>query len=140
MPQANDAELTELYTSETGVDVENNEPNAGGIRATYDLHLQAVAGNTIGDGAGDYTLRIDCIDETLAQPADPQMSVAPVTQTFEDPPWVAANDNFVTDQTFPITVPANVEGHVFRYVASMVSAGEDVVSFLESNQFILLDP
>jgi hypothetical protein len=29
MPQANDAELTELYTASPGVDVEDNEPNTG---------------------------------------------------------------------------------------------------------------
>ena len=29
MPQSNDAELTELFTATTGVNVEDNEPNTG---------------------------------------------------------------------------------------------------------------
>jgi hypothetical protein len=29
MPQSNDAELTELYTASTGVDVDDNEPTTG---------------------------------------------------------------------------------------------------------------
>ena len=44
--QANDAELTELYTASAGEEVENNEPNADNTAAganTFDLRLQAVA-------------------------------------------------------------------------------------------------
>src|SRR5215203_4081240 len=108
MPQANDAELTELYTTALNVDVENNEPNAqiGAPANTFNLRLQAVAGNVIGGGGGNYSLRADCIDETLAA-RNGGMSVG----------------------------PAN---HVFRYVGSLVSANGDVVSFIESNKFILL--
>jgi hypothetical protein len=141
MPQANDAELTELYTTETGVDVENNEPNAGGIRGSYDLHLQAVAGDNIGDSEANYKLLIQCIDETLAAPAaDPGMSPGEVAQVFDAPVWAPANDNFVSDQKFTITVNPGVQGHLFRYVATLVSANGDNVSFIESNKFVLLDP
>jgi len=70
MPQANDAELTELYTSAPGLDVEDNEPNTGAPGGPptngFQLHLEAVAGNVIGNGGGNYRLEITCIDETLA--------------------------------------------------------------------------
>ena len=63
MPQANDAELTELFTASTGVNVEDNEPNtgppAGPPANNFDVRLQAVAGNAIGNSGADYELRLD---------------------------------------------------------------------------------
>jgi hypothetical protein len=145
MPQANDAELTELYTTETGVNVENNEPNAllGSPAPDFDLRLQAVAGSVIGAGSGDYTLRIWCVDETLAQPAPATMGPFEFDQEYNADTgndWLPSGPNFVKEQTIRITVPAGVEGHVFRYYASMVSDNDDVVSFIESNLFTLVDP
>jgi hypothetical protein len=142
MPQANDAELTELYTASPGVDVEDNEPNTGPPGGppsnTFDLHLQAVAGNTIGGSGANYSLRADCIDETLAAP-NANMSVGPLNQQFSAADgWVAAGGNFVKDATTTINVDPAARGHVLRYVASLVSANGDVVSFIESNKFILI--
>jgi hypothetical protein len=139
MPQANNAELTELYTSETGGVVQNNEPNADGPAATYELHLQAVAGDPLGDSGAGYKLQIDCIDENLAQ-RNGSMSPGSVAQEFKAPLWVKVGDDFKTDQTFTITVPAGVEGHLFRYVATLVSDNGDVISFLESNKYVLRNP
>ena len=85
MPQANDAELTELYTSAPGLDVEDSEPNTGAPggnpTANFQLHLEAVAGNVIGNGGGNYRLEITCIDETLAAP-NPSMSPGVLNQQF----------------------------------------------------------
>ncbi|HSO56182.1 MAG TPA: hypothetical protein VL330_26340 [Actinomycetes bacterium] len=143
MPQANDAQLTELYTAATGEEVENDEPNASstGPVNNFDLRLQAVAGNVIGDSGGDYTLRADCIDETEARRV-PGMSLGPVTQQFDAN---SPNDwepspagNFVKEQTANISVDPGARGHVLRYVASLVSVNGDVVSFIESNRFILI--
>ena len=143
MPQANDAELTELYTTALNVDVENDEPNAqiGAPANTFNLRLQAVAGNVIGGGGGNYTLRADCIDETLAA-RNAGMSVGPLNQAFNNAPgndWTLTVDgSFVKEQTAVITRDPGGAGHVFRYVGSLVSANGDVVSFIESNKFILL--
>ena len=144
MPQANDAELTEIYTAATGLDVEDNEPNTGppgGPAANaFDLHLEAVAGNVIGNGAADYRLRIDCIDDTLAAP-NGAMSPGTLNQQFNAANgWQAggAAGNFVKEQVIPINVDNAARGHVLHYVASLVSVNGDVVSFLESNSFILV--
>jgi hypothetical protein len=139
MPQANNADMTELYTSETGGVVQNNEPNADGPAATYQLHLQAVAGDPLGDSGADYKLQIDCIDENLAQ-RNAGLSVGTVAQQFAAPLWVKVGDDFKTDQTFTINVPAGVEGHLFRYVATLVSNNGDIISFIESNKFVLRNP
>jgi hypothetical protein len=144
MPQANDAELTELYTSATGLDVEDSEPNTGAPGAApapnFQLHLEAVAGNVIGNGGGNYRLEITCIDETLAAP-NPNMSPGVLNQQFlAADGWQAggAAGNFLKEQVFNINVDNAARGHVLRYVATMVSAGRDVVSFIESNRFILV--
>ncbi len=144
MPQANDAELTELYTAATGFDVEDNEPNTGppgaAPAASFHLHLEAVAGNVIGNGAANYQLTITCIDETLAAP-NAAMSPGTLNQQFNAADgWNAGGGagNYLKEQVFRIAVPRNVRGHVFRYVATLVSVNGDIVSFIESNQFILV--
>lgn len=144
MPQANDAELTELYSASTSFDVEDNEPNTpapGGAApaANFDLHMEAVAGNVLGGSGANYQLTLTCIDDTTAAP-NAGMSVGPLNQQF-----LAANGwqnggaagNFVKEQVFPIAVPAGVRGHVFHYEGRLVSANSDVISFIQSNRFIL---
>jgi hypothetical protein len=142
MPQSNDAELTELFTAAPGTDVENNEPNAvlgGPPDSTFDLRLQAVAGNTLGASGAAYTLRADCIDETEAVRVA-SMSVGPVAQNFDlgDGWQQIADGSYKKEQSATINRVAARSGHVFRYVASLVSANGDVVSFIESNKFIML--
>lgn len=144
MPQANDAELTQLYSAATGFDVEDNEPNTGppgaAPAANFDLHLEAVAGNVIGNGAANYQLAITCIDETLAAP-NAAMSPGTLDQQFNAADgWNAGGGagNYLKEQVFNIAVPATVSGHVFRYVATLVSVNGDIVSFIESNRFILV--
>jgi hypothetical protein len=140
--QANDAELTELYTAAAGEEVENNEPNANntaGGAATFDLRLQAVAGSVRGDDGSDYKLRIDCIDETLAAP-NLNMSVPEQDQQFDSANgWVEQpSGNFVKEQKNTITVDAPAKGHVLRYVATLRGDNGDVLSFIESNKFVLI--
>jgi hypothetical protein len=144
MPHPNDAEETKLYTSPTGLDVEDNEPNTGAPGAppenNFQLHLELVAGNVIGNGGGNYRLEITCIDETLAAP-NANMSPGVLNQQFlAADGWQAGGPagNFLKEQVFNINVDNAARGHVLRYVATMVSAGRDVVSFIESNRFILV--
>jgi hypothetical protein len=144
VPQANDAELTDLYTSSTGFDVEDNEPNTpapgGAPAADFELQLEAVAGNALGNSGADYDLSITCIDDTLAAP-NAGMSPGTIGQQFKAADgWAAggAAGNFLKKQAFPIAVPAGVRGHEFHYVVSLVSANSDVVSSRESNRFILV--
>ena len=144
MPHPNDGEITELYTSSTGLDVEDNEPNTGAPGAppenNFQVHFEAVAGNVIGNGGGNYRLEITCIDETLAAP-NASMSPGVLNQQFlAADGWQAGGPagNFLKEQVFNINVDNAARGHVLRYVATMVSAGRDVVSFIESNRFILV--
>ena len=143
MPQANDAELTALYSASTGFDVEDSEPNTGAPgaapAANFDLHVEAVAGNVIGNSAANYQLTLTCIDETLAAP-NIAMSRTASQQFNAANGWNAGGGagNFLKEQVFSIAVPAGVRGHVFRYVGTLVSVNNDIVSFIESNRFVLV--
>jgi hypothetical protein len=139
MPEANNAELTELYASETGGVVQSDQPNADGPAATYEVHLQAVAGDPLGDSGTNYTLRIDCIDQSNSL-RNAALSVVPQAQQFDASRWVRVGGDFKTDQTFLINVPAGVEGHLFRYVATLMSDNGDITAWAESDAFILRDP
>jgi hypothetical protein len=147
MPNAQDAELTELYTAPVDENVEDNEPNtpapAAGAVNEFDLRLQAVAGAVRGNDGSEYSLRADCIDESISE-RNGSMSIGPLTQRFDantGNDWVLVGPttgNFVKEQTFRIPVDAAAKGHVLRYVASLVSTNGDIVSFIESNKFILV--
>lgn len=144
MPSANDAVLTDLYTASTGLDVLDDHPNTPapggtGPAATFDLQLEAVAGNVLGGGGADYTLTITCIDETLGAPNHDMSSS--FNQDFSvlngwNPGGAAGN--FAKKQTVSVTVPAGVRGHLFHFLATLVSKDSNVVSYLESNRFILV--
>jgi hypothetical protein len=67
------------------------------------------------------------------------MSRGPVTQSFSPGDgWAATGGNFVKEQTVNIAVDPNARGHMLRYVATLVSVNGDIVSFIESNKFILI--
>ena len=144
MPQANDAELTHLYSAATNLDVEDNEPNTGPPgnppATSFDLHVEAVAGNVIASSGANYQLTLTAIDETLAAPNAGMSRSA--SQAFDAANgWVSgggAAGNYLKEEVFIIAVPAGVQGHVFRYVGTLVSANGDIVSFIESNRFILV--
>src|SRR5260370_40145146 len=65
---ANDANLTELTTAQSGSTVEDNAPNAP-AQPGFDLVVEAVAGNAIGNGGAPYTLTVTPMDLTAVAPA-----------------------------------------------------------------------
>jgi hypothetical protein len=145
MPQINDAEITSVYSaSVTLADVEDNEPNTpaagGGAPATtFDVVLEAVAGNAIGSSGANYTLTLTCVDETTGLPVG-SMGRTLNEQFNAGNGWQLSGGagNFFKRAVANIAVPGGVRGHVFRYVATLVSANNDIVSFKESNRFILV--
>ena len=141
MPQPNDGELTRLFTASVGSTpaVEDDEPNTGapGDPPATEFHLfvEGVAGNVVGPSGADYTLYLTHVAET----GGPALANFVQTQEFKDPPWKAGGmaGNFVTEQRFIIPVPANAKGHVYHYVGRLVSNDSQIVSFKQSNSFIL---
>ncbi len=144
MPQANDAELTRLFTASVSKvpAVEDNEPNTpapGGTTpaSTIYLVLEAVAGNVRGGDGSDYYLYLDAVGDT---PGAPALQNFALHQEFKNPPWQPGGmaGNFISLQTFSVTVPAGARGHVYHYEGRLVSLNNDVVSFIQSNRFILV--
>jgi hypothetical protein len=141
---ANDAKLIEVLTAQHGSTVEDNAPNAPApgnpAATTYDVVIEGNAGNVIGDSTAKYTLTVTAVDLTTMTPAA-ALSVGPVTQTFDTPTWKPNGPaDFDTQQSFTITVPAGnpFKGHTLRYVASLVSVNDQVVSILQSEPFTLV--
>lgn len=144
MLQANDVDLTSLYTAAEGIDIQDNQPNAAPPGAktfgSFELHLRAVAGNVIGGSGKAYDLTLTCIDETLAAP-NAHMRVGPLHEKFNAANgWTksGAAGNFVKHLTYNIPLDDGLRGHVFHYIGTMVNADLDLASFVVSNRFILL--
>jgi len=53
------------------------------------------------------------------------------------PPAVAVG-NYLKEEKFTIIVPAGVRGHIFRYVGSLVSTNNEIVSLIESKPFVIV--
>jgi hypothetical protein len=145
MPNVDDAELTQLITVHTGGTVEDNAPNTpppgGAVPPGFDLLLQAAAGNTLGSSGAGYTLTITAFDQTTGAPVPAMNPVGqPFAQNFDaGSGWAAGGPTeYVNVQRFPIVVPPAVAGHVFTYVASLVSNNQNEASLIDSNQFVLV--
>jgi len=146
---ASDARIARLYTTETGGNVQDSTPNAPatGLQppaTTFDLVLEGEAGVNLGASGVNYTLSIVAYDVTTGDNApalDPTSPTLP-NQEFNagkpNPLWKASGTDFITEQRFAINVPAAVKKHTISYTASLVSDDGQIVSFLQSEPFILL--
>lgn len=145
MPQANDAELTRLFTASVSraPAVEDDEPNTGGPgnppTAEFYLFVEGVAGNVRGNDLSNYKLYLHAVADT---PGAPALVGFALDQEFKDPPWTPGGraGNFVTQQVFTVPVPpgGHCRGHVYHYEGRLVGVNNDVVSFKQSNRFILV--
>lgn len=134
----NDAYLTELTTAQLGSTVEDNAPNANNP-PSFNLVVEAVAGHAVGSSGAPYTLTITAVDLTTVTPATALNPGGPLTQTFTAPTWVPDGTDFVSSQTFPISVPLGVfTGHTLQYTASLVTPNSQIVSIIQSELFVLV--
>ena len=146
----NDARLARLFTAADGGTVEDDTPTATGTTPVnkFDLWLQGEAGNAVGSGGGQYTLNIVAFDVTTGNIEPALLPVAPTFPTTEQfqagapNNWNAAggsSNDFVKLEKYDIdNIPANLKGHVFYYIASLVSANFQIVSIKQSNWFIVV--
>jgi hypothetical protein len=133
----NDAYLTELTTAQDGSTVEDNAPNTNNP-AKFNLVVTAVAGHAVGGSGAPYKLTITAMDITAVAPAAPLNPTIPA-QTFAAPTWQPNGTDFVSSQTFPITVPAGAfTGHTLQYTATLVTPNNQIVSILQSDPFVLV--
>jgi hypothetical protein len=146
MPTAEDGALTALYTTHKGSTAQDSYPNqpatAGPPEGSFDLHLSASAGSSLGGTNASYTLTIQLID-LMTPGAAPPVGLSPgvIAQTFDGAGakvfWQPSGLDFVSNQTFTQTIPAGLSGHNFVYSASLVSAGNVQVWRIVSEPFTL---
>lgn len=140
---ANDAKLTEITTAQSGSSVEDSAPNAP-AQPGFDVVVEAVAGNAIGNSGAPYTLTITAVDLTDVAPATDLNPVFTAAQYFDGATgWKPNGPDFEYSATFPITVPVTggarkYAGHVLQYVASLVNHNGQIVSIMESDPFVLV--
>jgi hypothetical protein len=100
MPNINDAEITDIYVSQTkSAGVQDDAPNApiGGSNSPgteFDVTLEMVAGTAL--DTAQYTLTVSCADLTTTESASDLVPVFPPTapSTVGASPWVPQGSFF----------------------------------------------
>jgi hypothetical protein len=142
---ANDARITRLFVTQTNGVVQDDSPNApasgaGSPAGNYDLHLQMEAGANV---AGGYQLVITAYDVTTGDTSaalDPAAGPLNGPTNFAVAPWVVSLGDRVFDQKATISIggAGTVQNHVFYYTAALRSDNFQIVSFVQSDFFILV--
>ena len=142
----NDARISRLYVTKTGGDVQDATPNApdnppAAAANNFDLFLEMEAGGAVG---GKYDLHVTAYDVTAGAvnnamaPPPPPASFLNGPGDFATAPWTPVLGDWTLDQRTTIPVPVNVSGHIFKYVAALVSRNYQQVDIKESEPFVLV--
>jgi hypothetical protein len=145
MPNINDAEITDIYVSQTkSAGVQDDAPNApiGGstIPGTqFDVTLEMVAGSAL--ASAGYTLTVSCADLTTTASAPglvPPFPPAPAPATVSAPAWTAQGSYFTYSNNVTVDIPGGAGGgQVYEYTASLITANGEVASVMRSRPFVL---
>ena len=139
----NEARISRLYVVKTGGDVQDATPNApdnppNPPAQNFNLVLEMEAGGAV---AGQYDLHLVAYDLTAGavnNAMKPPVGVLNGTANFAAPPWNISLGDWAFDQQDKINVPAGVSGHIFNYVAALVSHNYQQVDIKESELFVLV--
>jgi hypothetical protein len=143
MANFNDAEVTDIYVSQTVPGgIQDDAPNApvnGTVPGTtFDATLEMVAGSSLLTEA--YTVTVSCenvtqvISAPLLVPAFPQTAAGNIGNS----PWAKAGTYCTYTATQTVTVPPGFGGgQVYQYTVSLISANGQVASITQSDLFVL---
>ena len=143
MPNINDAEITDIYVSQTkSAGVQDDAPNApigGGTThgTQFDVTLEMVAGSAL-DTEG-YTLSVSCTDvTTTANAAGLVPTFPPSPSTVGASPWVPQGSFLTYSNNQTVNIPGGAgSGQVYQYTASLITANGEVASIKQSDPFVL---
>jgi hypothetical protein len=145
MPNINDAEITDIYVSQTkSAGVQDDAPNApiGGSATPgtdFDVTLEMVAGSTL--ASAGYTLTVGCTDLTATANAPglvPPFPPAPSPATVSAPAWTAQGSYYTYSNNVTVNIPGGSgDGHVYQYTASLTTVNGQVASIKRSEPFVL---
>jgi hypothetical protein len=142
----NEARISRLYVVKSGGDVQDATPNApdqppNPPALTFNLVLEMEAGGAV---AGQYDLHVVAYDLTAGavnNTMKPPVGVLNGAGNFAAAPWNVSLGDWTFDQQVPINVPQGgngVTGHIFKYVAALVSHNYQQVDIKESELFVLV--
>jgi hypothetical protein len=145
MPNINDAEITNIYVSQTNsAGVQDDAPNADGLTPAteFDVTLEMVAGSAL--ASAGYTLTVSCADLTNTAsapglvPEFPQAPLAPAPPTVSAPAWTPQGSYFTYSNNVTVPIPGGAGGgQVYQYTASLIFANGEVASVKQSDLFSL---
>ena len=167
MPQANDANLLQVYTLKFNGLIEELDPDikssTPGADHKFDVIVEGEAGDVRENNSSHYTLTLTAFDWTAGQSAatsvgaamNPATIASPLNQSFfntkpplppdgglggnvdNNNPWPAYAQKFTIELTD--AEATNAAGHVFQYTAVLQATGSDPIdSIAQSPLFILV--
>jgi len=145
---AYDARIVRLFTAQVDGTVEDDTPNAKArVPFQFDLILQAEVGAVLGDSGANYTLTFSAVNDDMVAR---QVSLNPEGNPFKeewnaDHGWIRSGNDFVKTgpgeadgiTRYRIAIPPGLTG-AFHYNVRLVSVNFQVVSFVQSNPFLLV--
>lgn len=145
---ANDARIVRLFTTQVDGTVEDNTPNANSLAPDqFDLILQTEVGGVLGNSGANYTLTFTAVnDDTVAR----QVALNPPGSPFKEEwnlgcGWIRNGNDFVKTgagqatgiMRYRIAIPPGLTG-AFHYNVRLVSENYQIISFAQSNPFLLV--
>jgi hypothetical protein len=145
---ANDARIVRLFTTQVDGTVEDNTPNANSLApGQFDLILQTEVGGVLGNSGANYTLTFTAVnDDTVAR----QVALNPPGNPFKEEwnlgcGWIRNGNDFVKTgageatgiMRYRIAIPLGLTG-AFHYNVRLVSENYQIISFAQSNPFLLV--
>lgn len=145
---ANDARIVRLFTTQVDGTVEDNTPNANSVAPDqFDLILQTEVGGVLGNSGANYTLTFTAVnDDTVAR----QVALNPPGNPFKEEwnlgcGWIRNGNDFVKTgageaagiMRYRIAIPPGLTG-AFHYNVRLVSENYQIISFAQSNPFLLV--
>jgi hypothetical protein len=135
MAGPNDAFLVRVTTREKNGAIEDLDPLKGGTE--FDVIVEGEAGSVKGKDFSPYTISITAFDFTAGNNPGGAFSQSQA-QAFD--PATHGNvgkwPNYIQRFTVNVNLGA-VDGHLFKYYASLVSNDRQIISFVETPLFIL---
>jgi hypothetical protein len=138
----NDARISRVYVTPTGVDVQDDSPNAitGNIATDFDLHLEMEQGGGVAGGYQLFTIAYDVTTGANEPALDPPPGFLNGPGTFAvDPPWTSTPPDHFFEQKETITIPNTVPNHIFYYTVALVNDNQQIVDIATSDRFILVE-
>jgi len=132
--------LTSIYVAPTGSLASSPSPNSEDAPAkNFDLFIRGEEGDEIQGNDIKYTLSYYAMDFGTGNLA-PGAFNGMLNQSTGGADWLPYNggEDYFTNQKIPITVPGGLTGHVLQYFAVLVAVRGDIVSFVQSEPFVLV--